>query len=107
MSCHIHITLLVSNERPLPSVLHATILDLKLLPSHLKYVFLGDGGTLPMIISSKLSELQEEKLMQILKEHKTAIGWTIADIKELACLHACIISYLKREQNLAVNCKED
>ena len=52
-----HITLPVSNERPLPSVLQAPIPDLKPLPSHLKYVFLGDEGTLPVIISSKPSAL--------------------------------------------------
>ena len=79
-----YITLPVSNERPLPSVLQAPIPDLKPLPSHLKYVFLGDEGTLPVIISSKPSALQEEKLVQVLKEHKTAIGWTIADIKGIS-----------------------
>ena len=68
-----YITLLASNERPLPSILQAPIPDLKPLPSHLKYVFLRDEGMLPMIISSKLSAPQEEKLMQVLKEHKTAI----------------------------------
>ncbi|KAK9987799.1 hypothetical protein SO802_028038 [Lithocarpus litseifolius] len=52
----------------------AHIPDLKPLPSHLKYVFLGDGGTLLVIIYSKLSAPQEEKLMQVLKEHKTPIG---------------------------------
>ncbi|XP_065623798.1 uncharacterized protein LOC136065058 [Quercus suber] len=50
-----YMTLPISNERPLPSVLQAPIPDLKPLPSHLKYVFLGDEGTLPVIISSKLS----------------------------------------------------
>ena len=58
-----HITLLVSNERPLPSILQAPILDLKPLPSHLKYVFPRDEGTLTIIISNKLSALQEEKLV--------------------------------------------
>nr|XP_023926601.1 uncharacterized protein LOC112038020 [Quercus suber] len=65
---------LISNERPLPSILQAPILDLKPLPSHLKYVFLGDGGTLLVIISSKLNAPQEKKLVQVLKEHKTPIG---------------------------------
>jgi hypothetical protein len=37
-------------------------------------VFLGDEGMLPVIISSKLSAPQEEKLVQVLKEYKTAIG---------------------------------
>jgi len=58
-----YIGLPISNKRPLPSVLQAPIPDLKPLPSYLKYVFLGDEGTLPVIISSKLSALQEEKLM--------------------------------------------
>ncbi|XP_062164984.1 uncharacterized protein LOC133871572 [Alnus glutinosa] len=52
----------------------APILDLKALPSYLKYVFLGDEGMLPVIISSKLSAPQEEKLVQVLNEHKMAIG---------------------------------
>jgi hypothetical protein len=50
-----YIALPISNERPLPSVLQVPIPDLKPLPSYLKYVFLGDEGTLPVIISSKLS----------------------------------------------------
>ena len=40
----------ISNERLLPSILQAPILDLKPLPSHLKYVCLRDGGTLPVIM---------------------------------------------------------
>lgn len=57
-----YIVLPVSNEKPLPSVLHAPVPDLKPLHSHLKYVFLGDGETLPVIISNELSASQEEKL---------------------------------------------
>ena len=89
-----YITLLASNERPLPSILQAPIPDLKPLPSHLKYVFLRDEGMLPMIISSKLSAPQEEKLVQVLKEHKTAIGWTIVDIKGISpstCMHRILL----------------
>ncbi|XP_038979057.1 uncharacterized protein LOC120109375 [Phoenix dactylifera] len=89
-----YIALPVSNGRPLPSVLQAPIPDLKPLPSHLKYVFLGDRETLPVIISNKLSALQEEKLVQILKEHQTAIGWTIADIKGISpttCMHRILL----------------
>jgi hypothetical protein len=89
-----YIALPISNERPLPSVLQAPIPDLKPLPSYLKYVFLGDRGTLPVIISSKLSVLQEEELVQVLKEHKTAIGWTIADIKGISpstCMHRILL----------------
>ncbi|XP_062167000.1 uncharacterized protein LOC133873296 [Alnus glutinosa] len=69
----LYIVLPISNERPLPSVLQAPIPDLKPLPNYLKYMFLGDERTLPVIISNKLSAPQEEKLVQALKEHKTAI----------------------------------
>ncbi|XP_038975772.1 uncharacterized protein LOC120106796 [Phoenix dactylifera] len=89
-----YIALPVSNERPLPSILQAPIPDLKPLPSHLKYVFLGDRGTLPVIISNKLSAPQEEKLVQILKEYQTAIGWTIAYIKGISpttCMHRILL----------------
>ena len=34
-----------------------------------------------MIIASDLVDAQEEKLLDILREHKEAIGWTIEDIK--------------------------
>ena len=91
-----YIALPVSNERPLPSILQALIPGLKPLPSHLKYVFLGDGGTLLVIISSKLGALQEEKLVQVLKEHKMTIGWTIADIKGIS-LSTCMQHILLEE----------
>ncbi|CAN6579414.1 unnamed protein product [Malus baccata var. baccata] len=70
--------------------LAALVLELKPLPNHLKYVFLGDEETLPVIVSSSLTALEEEKLIRVLKEHKTAIGWTLADIKGISpttCMH--------------------
>ncbi|KAH9659131.1 hypothetical protein KPL70_023750 [Citrus sinensis] len=44
-----------SNAKLLSSILQAPKIELKPLPSHLKYMFLGDDETLPMIISSKLN----------------------------------------------------
>ncbi|CAN6720968.1 unnamed protein product [Malus baccata var. baccata] len=84
------IPILVSTNTLLPSVIQAPVLELKPLPDHLKYVFLGDEETLPVIVSSSLTALEEEKLIQVLKEHKTAIGWTLADIKGISpttCMH--------------------
>ncbi|KAM1908129.1 hypothetical protein ACFX1X_028078 [Malus domestica] len=80
----------VSTNTLLPSVIQAPVLELKPLPNHLKYVFLGDEETLPVIVSSSLTALEEEKLIRVLKEHKTAIGWTLADIKGISpttCMH--------------------
>ncbi|CAN6583786.1 unnamed protein product [Malus baccata var. baccata] len=59
----------------------ASSLDLKPLPSHLKYIFLGENETLPAIVSSSLTAQEEEKLVHVLKEFKSALGWTLADIK--------------------------
>ncbi|CAN6557527.1 unnamed protein product [Malus baccata var. baccata] len=80
----------VSTNTLLPSVIQAPVLELKPLPNHLKYAFLGEEETLPIIVSSSLTALEEEKLIRVLKEHKTAIGWTLADIKGISpttCMH--------------------
>nr|XP_027101748.1 uncharacterized protein LOC113722694 [Coffea arabica] len=50
--------------------------ELKELPEHLKYAYLGDNKTLPVIIANDLTALQEERLLRVLREFKPAIGWT-------------------------------
>ncbi|CAN6576790.1 unnamed protein product [Malus baccata var. baccata] len=80
----------ISTNKLLPSIIQAPILELKPLPSHLKYIFLGENETLPAIISSSLTAQEEEKLLRVLKEFKSALGWTLADIKGVSpttCLH--------------------
>ena len=73
-------------DRVLPSEERPPKLELKPLPSHLKYAFLGVDETFQVIISSSLESEQENKLLEILRTHKTAIGWTIADIKGISPL---------------------
>jgi len=46
----------------------------------LKYAYLERDGKLPIIISALLTNEQEQKLLQVIKDHKRAIGWTLADI---------------------------
>ncbi|KAM1104842.1 hypothetical protein ACFX2J_013167 [Malus domestica] len=77
-----------------PSIVQAPTLELKPLPDHLKYVFLGDDETLPVIVSSSLTAHEEEKLVRVLREHKTAIGWTLADnrgISPTTCMHRILL----------------
>ena len=77
-------------DNVLPSEKKPPKLELKPLPSHLKYAFLGVEDTFPVIISSSLESGQENKILEILRTHKTIIGWTIADIKgisPLICTH--------------------
>ena len=77
-------------DRALPLEERPPKLELKPLPSHLKYAFLGVEETFPIIISSSLELDQEHKLLEILRTHRTALGWTITDIKgisPLICTH--------------------
>ena len=73
-------------DRKLPSEEKPSKLELKPLPSHLKYTFLGAKETFLIIISSSLESDQENKLLEILRTHKTAIGWKIVDIKGISPL---------------------
>ena len=49
-------------------------LELKTLPSTLKYAFLDEEKAKPVIISSKLDMKQEEQLLEVLRKNKEAIG---------------------------------
>lgn len=82
--------LLESNSKILSSIVKSPILELKVLPEHLKYTYLGEKEAPPIIISNNLSENEESDLIEILKQYKNVIGWTIADIKGLnpfICMH--------------------
>ena len=84
----------ISTNKLLPSVVQPPSLELKPLPDHLKYVFLGDDETLPVIVSSTLTAQEEDKLLRVLREYKTDIGWTLADIKGISpttCMHRILL----------------
>ena len=65
------------------------IVELKTLPSTLKYAFLDEEKAKPVIISLHL-EKKEEKLLEVLRRNEQAIGWTLTDLKGLdlsLCTH--------------------
>ncbi|XP_070046947.1 uncharacterized protein [Nicotiana tomentosiformis] len=77
-----------------PSIEEPPKLELKPLPPHLRYAFLGPNSILPVIISPGLLDVQKEQFLQVLIEYKTAIGWTIADIKGISpafCMHKILL----------------
>ena len=79
-----------SNPPPLPSSESPPQLDIKPLPENMKYAFIGPSKTLPVIIASDLSSPQEDALLNVLKEHREALRWTMADIKGISpsiCQH--------------------
>ena len=68
--------------------------ELKPLPANLKYAYLEDKEKFPVIISASLAAEQEEKLLLVLKKHKKAIGWTLADIPGInpsTCMHRILL----------------
>ncbi|CAH9079820.1 unnamed protein product [Cuscuta epithymum] len=68
--------------------------QLKPLPSNLKYVFLGCDSTLPVIIASDLTQEQEEQLLKVLRKFKAAFGWAISDLKGISptvCMHKILL----------------
>ncbi|KAK8935601.1 hypothetical protein KSP39_PZI013849 [Platanthera zijinensis] len=77
-----------------PSIVEPPSLELKPLPEHLTYVYLGDDETLPVIINSNLTSDQRKRLIELLKQFKMAIGWTIADIRGISpslCMHKILL----------------
>lgn len=60
------------NSNLKPSLEAPPQMELKELPKHLKYAFLGEGETLPVIIASNLTREQEKKLMKVLVQNKAA-----------------------------------
>ena len=70
-------------------------LILKELPRHLKYAFLEQEKGKPVIISTALIEIEEEKLLKILRKYKEAIAWSIEDLKGISpsiCMHKILLN---------------
>ena len=86
-------------------------LELKTLPSTLKYAFLDKNKVKPIIISSKLDEKQEEQLLEVLRRNEEVIGWTLMDLKGLdpsLCTHHIFLedeSRPVREAQIVLNPK--
>ncbi|XP_026383921.1 uncharacterized protein LOC113279439 [Papaver somniferum] len=62
------ISLSCTDEKLLSSILQAPKLELKPLPDHLKYMYLGNNEEFPVIVSNALTELQEQILLRVLRE---------------------------------------
>ena len=68
---------------------------MKELPSHLKYAFLEPEKGKPVIISTELTENEEQRLLQILRKYKEAIAWSIEDLKGISpsiCMHKILLN---------------
>ncbi|XP_062118890.1 uncharacterized protein LOC133832582 [Humulus lupulus] len=84
-------------ERPILSIENPPELELKTLPDHLRYAYLGEKETLPVIVSSFLSNEEVEKLLRVLRAHKLAIGWTLEDMRGISLL--AVMHKIRMEDN--------
>ncbi|KAL1540716.1 hypothetical protein AAHA92_25028 [Salvia divinorum] len=77
-----------ADKNPLPQ--ERSTAELKKLPSGLKYAYLGEKETKPVIINSQLTQKQEEKLMKVLERNQKAIGLKLSDLVGISpdlCMH--------------------
>nr|GEZ47654.1 reverse transcriptase domain-containing protein [Tanacetum cinerariifolium] len=68
--------------------------ELKELPPHLAYAFLGNNGKWPVIIAKDLSPNEKTDLINVLKNQKKAIAWKLTDIKGIDpefCSHKILL----------------
>lgn len=65
-------------------------IELKPLPSGLRYAFLNSDVESPVIISDKLSEEETAKLIAVLEKHRPVLGYALHDLKGISptlCTH--------------------
>nr|GEW44987.1 reverse transcriptase domain-containing protein [Tanacetum cinerariifolium] len=79
--------------------------ELKELPPHLEYAFLGENNKWPVIISKDLSVNEKSALLEVLKSQKKVIAWKLTDIKGIdpeLCSHKIILEddYTPKVQSL-------
>ena len=77
-----------------PLVKRPPQLEQKPLPSHLRYAYLGESSTLPIIISASLIAVEEEKLLRVLRDHKNSIRWSLTNLKRIRpsmCMHRILL----------------
>ena len=83
-----------NTQTSVPSVEQPPQLEQKPLPSHLRYAYLGESSTLPVIISASLTLVEEENLLRVLRDHKNVIEWSLADLKGIRpsmCMHRILL----------------
>ena len=83
-----------NTQTSVPSIEQPPKMEQKPLPSHLRYAYLENASTLPVIISASLTTIEEDKLLRVLRDHKDALGWSLADLKGIRpsmCMHRILL----------------
>ena len=69
-------------------------LELKPLPSNLRYAFLDSNNEFPFIVNSSSPNNDVDALCDVLLSHKNALGYSITDLKGISpklCIHRILL----------------
>ena len=83
-----------NTQTSVPLVERPPQLEQKPLLSHLRYAYLGESSTVPVIISASLTAVEKEKLLRVFRDHKNSIEWSLADLKGIRpsmCMHRILL----------------
>ena len=88
--------------------------DYKGIAEHLKYAFVQPKQAKLIIISTGLTELEEQKLLENLRKYKEAIAWSIKDLKGISpsiCMHKILLeenakTYIEHQRRMNPVMKE-
>ena len=92
--CQAKVKILKVEEEPLFDEEQVPKVELKPLPSSLRYEFLRPNSTYPVIVNASLNACQVDSLLRVLREHRKAIGYTLDDIKGIhpfVCMHRILM----------------
>ncbi|XP_072087299.1 uncharacterized protein [Arachis hypogaea] len=81
---------------------HGLNMELKLLQPHLKYAYLEDNQKLP-VIAKELTSQQEERLLNVLRRNKKAIGWSLTDIVGINPQQGIVLGHIVSDTGISVN----
>ncbi|RDX96865.1 hypothetical protein CR513_20426, partial [Mucuna pruriens] len=85
-----------------PSSPPSPVVELKPFSKHLKYDYLEDNQKLPFTIANDLQSEQDERLLHVLRKHRQAFGWTLADLPRInpsICKHRILLEEEVRPLN--------
>ncbi|KAL3520161.1 hypothetical protein ACH5RR_018310 [Cinchona calisaya] len=69
--------------------------EIKPLPTHLMYAYLGENETYLVIVNASLTNEQLERLIVVLERNKNVFAWSIGDIKGISpsiCMHKILMN---------------
>ncbi|CAM8908461.1 unnamed protein product [Rhodiola kirilowii] len=81
--------------------------ELKPLPASLRYEFLGPNSTYPVIVNASLTDVETQKLLEVMCKHRPALGYSIDDLKGISpdlCMHRINLEGDARPSRDALRC---